>query len=75
MTELLERAVDVARNLPASLQDDIARMVLQLAGEELSPLQLTRDEEASFRESLDQAERQDFATDEEMRAIWAKQGL
>jgi len=75
MTELLERAVGVARTLPASLQDDIARMVLELAGEKLPPLQLTPEEEASFRDSLGEAERGEFATDEEIRAIWAKHGL
>jgi predicted transcriptional regulator len=38
-------------------------------------VQLTAEEEASFEESLAQAERGEFATDEQMRAIWAKHGL
>jgi len=32
-------------------------------------------EEASFDKSLAQAERGKFATDEQIRAIWAKHGL
>ncbi|MBX3570257.1 MAG: hypothetical protein KF914_19505 [Rhizobiaceae bacterium] len=75
MTELLERAVDVTRNLPASLQDDIARMMLQIAGEELSPHPLGRDDEASFEESLRQAEHREFAAEADVSAIWAKHGL
>jgi predicted transcriptional regulator len=38
-------------------------------------IQLTVEEEASFEESLEQAERGEFATDEQVRAIWAKHGL
>ncbi len=50
-------------------------MLLQFAGEDQPPLQLTAEEEASFEESLAQAERGEFATDEQMHAIWAKHGL
>ena len=38
-------------------------------------LQLSAEEEASFDESLAQADRGEFATDEQVRAIWAKHGL
>lgn len=76
MTELLERAVEAARSLPPDMQDEIARLVLQLTGEENEPvIQLTPEESASFDESFAQASRGEFATDEEIRAIWAKHGL
>jgi ABC-type uncharacterized transport system involved in gliding motility auxiliary subunit len=75
MTELLERAVKATRNLPATLQDDIARVMLALAGEEQPVVQLTAEEELSFSESLAQAADREFATDEQIRAIWAKHGL
>jgi hypothetical protein len=76
MTELLERAVEAARNLPADMQDEIARLVLQLAGEDdRAVVPLTPEEAASFDESLAQAARGEFATDEQVRAIWAKHGL
>ncbi|MGA3063490.1 MAG: hypothetical protein ABSD90_09720 [Methylocystis sp.] len=75
MTKLLDQAVEAARVLPPEIQDALARMLLQFAGEDQPPLQLTAEEEASFEESLAQAERGEFATDEQMRAIWAKHGL
>jgi hypothetical protein len=34
MTNLLDRAVEAARSLPPETQDEIARLVLQLAGGE-----------------------------------------
>lgn len=75
MTPLLERAVETVRGLPPETQDDLARILLQLAGDEQPAIELTADEEASFEESLEQARRGEFATDEEVRAIWAKHGL
>jgi hypothetical protein len=33
MTKLFEHAVDVARGLPPEVQDDLARVLLELAGE------------------------------------------
>ncbi|ESQ75181.1 hypothetical protein ABAC402_10960 [Asticcacaulis sp. AC402] len=36
---------------------------------------MSAEEDASFDESLAQAERGDFASDEQVRAIWAKHGL
>jgi predicted transcriptional regulator len=38
-------------------------------------VQLTAEEEASLEESIKQAERGEFATDEEVSAIWTKYGL
>jgi len=75
MTRLLEHAIETVRGLPPETQDDLARMLLQLAGEEQPVVQLTAGEEASFEESLAQADRGEFATDEQVRAIWAKHGL
>jgi hypothetical protein len=34
MTKRLEQAVDTVRTLPAKIQDDLARLLLQLAGHE-----------------------------------------
>ncbi len=76
MTKLLEQAVETVRGLPPEMQDDLARMLLQLAaGEDQPVVQLSAEEEASFDESLAQADRGEFATDEQVRAIWAKHGL
>jgi hypothetical protein len=75
MTKLFERAVETVRGLPAETQDELARLLLQLAGEDQPIVQLTAEEEASLEESIQQTERGEFATDEEVRAIWAKYGL
>jgi len=75
MTKLLEHAVDAVRALPPEVQDDLARILLQFAGEEQPAIQLTVEEESSFEESLAQEDRGEFATDEQVRAIWAKHGL
>jgi hypothetical protein len=75
MTNLLERAIETARSLPRAKQDDIARVVMALAEDDDGVFQLTPDEEASFAESLGQADRQEFVADEQVRAIWAKHGL
>lgn len=75
MTKLLDHAVETVRGLPPDVQDDLARMLLRLAGDDQPIVQLTAGEEASLAESLAQAERREFATDEQVRAIWAKHGL
>ena len=75
MTKLLEQAVETVRALPAEIQDELARKLLQLAGEDQPVFQLGAGEESSFDESLAQADRGEFATDEQVRAIWAKHSL
>lgn len=54
----------------------MARVLLALAGDGSRPVyQLTLEEEAA-EDDADAAEvRGDYATDEEVRAIWAKYGL
>ncbi len=80
MTKLFQRAVETAQTLPDDVQDEIARMMLLFAGEEEqetedSAIQLTADEEASFSQSLAQADRREFASDEQVKAVWSKYGL
>jgi hypothetical protein len=75
MTKLLEQAVETVRGLPPEIQDELARMLLQLAGEDQPLLQLSPEEAASLDESLAQADSGEFATDEQVRAIWAKRNL
>jgi hypothetical protein len=38
-------------------------------------VRLSADEEASFEASFAQAEYREFATDDQIKAIWAKHGL
>ncbi len=75
MTRLLKQAVETVSALPAERQDELARVLLQLAGVEQPPYALTPEEAADIDASLAEAERGEFATDEEVRAMWAKHGL
>jgi hypothetical protein len=76
MTKLLEKALEAVRTLPANVQDDIARMMLELAGsEDAAPVALTPDEREAVARSKASAARGEFATDEQVRAVWAKHGL
>jgi predicted transcriptional regulator len=75
MTRLLEQAVETVSTLPEETQDELARILLQLAGVAQPPYQLTPEEAADLDASLAEAERGEFATDEEVRAMWAKHGL
>jgi predicted transcriptional regulator len=76
MTKLLDRAVAAARSLPPDAQDDIAHVVLRLTGADNEPpVPLTAEEEAAIAASKAAAARGEFATDEQVRAVWAKHGL
>lgn len=76
MTKLLDQALEIARSLPADAQDDIARVVLQLAGvEAAAPVILSDDERAAITASKEAAARGEFATEAQVRATWAKHGL
>lgn len=64
------------RNLPPETQDALARIVLQLAREnDLPPITMSVEDEASFEESLAEAERGEFVSDDAIQAFWAKHGL
>jgi hypothetical protein len=51
MTKLLEHAVETVRSLPAEVQDDLARTLLQLAGADQPVIRLTAEERADLAEA------------------------
>jgi predicted transcriptional regulator len=76
MTKLLDDALEAARGLPPAVQDDIARVVMRLAGtDDAPPVTLSPDERAAIAASKAAAARGEFATDEQVRAVWAKHSL
>jgi hypothetical protein len=76
MTKLLDQALKIARSLPADAQDNIARIVMQLAGAEgAAPVILSDDERSAIAASKEAAKRGEFATEAQVRATWAKHGL
>ena len=75
MTKLLERAIEAARRLPPDEQDDIALAIMRLAGaDDVPAVPLTPDEREAIARSKAAAARGEFATDDEVRAVWAKHG-
>jgi hypothetical protein len=48
MTRLLEQAIETVSTLPDDTQDELARILLQLAGVEQPPYELTPEEEADL---------------------------
>lgn len=75
MTELLEKAVATARNLPPEMQDDIARIMLSYAGDDERVIELSPEEEADLIEAQAEMRRGEFATDDEVRTVLAKYRL
>ena len=73
MSELVERAVAAMRELPPDRQEELAEMMLFYAREPV--VQLTPEEEEALEVSEEAAARGEFATDEEVEAIWKKHGL
>jgi hypothetical protein len=72
VTRLLEQAFDKVSTLPDAQQDELARIMLQLAGVDQPPIQLTPEEEADLAEADAEIARGELATAEEVRAMWAK---
>jgi hypothetical protein len=75
MTKLLEHAVDTVRALPAEVRDELARLLLQLAGDEQPVIQLTAEERADLTDADAEIARGEFATDEQIRAMLAKRAV
>jgi hypothetical protein len=76
MTKLLEEAFEAVRRLTPDQQDEIAHVILQLTGSDrAAPVPLTPEEREAIAISKAAAGRGEFATDEEIQAIWAEYGL
>ena len=76
MTKLLDDALTAVRNLSPDEQDYIARAVLRLTGTDDEPVvALSAEERAAIAISKSAAARGEFASDEQVRASWAKHGL
>jgi hypothetical protein len=77
MTTLLEQAVHAARDLPANMQDAVARMMMLFtgnatAGNTTDYVDLTEEDESAVLRSKAASERGEFASNDRMNAIWAK---
>lgn len=75
MTQLLEKAVERLSLLPDERQNELARMLIDVAAQDIHPYTFTPEEHIAVEEGLAQAERGEFATDAEVAAMWERFGL
>lgn len=75
MTKVLEDAIEKVRRLPEDRQAYVAEVLEQIAAAGSDLFIIPHDHRAAVLEGLGQAERGEFATDEEMAALWKKCGL
>jgi len=75
MTKLLEDAFAKARTLPEDEQDEAAEILLSLISKQHEPIPLDEETRAAIREGLEQAQRGEFVSDEEMAAFFKRHGL
>lgn len=72
MSKLLDKALEAVRRLPSDMQDEIARTMLSLAGDESEPEEIDPAHLPDVLESLAQAKRRQFASDSEIEAAFRR---
>lgn len=75
MSDLLDKAVQRVRALPADRQDELARVLMGLAEGDEVVYQLSDEEEADLIEAQAELDRGEIATDAEVEAVFAKYRL
>ena len=76
MATLMEEAIEsLRRDVPPEHQDEIAGAILQLIGQDRSIYVLTSEERADLDAADAEIARGEVATEDEVRAVWAKYGL
>ena len=74
MTKLLEKGIEAIRDLPADRQDMAGELLLTLAASE-PQFRLTAEQIEDLKLAIEEADRGEFATDNEMADTWKKFGL
>ncbi len=75
MTKPMEDAIEsLRRDVPDERQDEIARRVTRLTGKDRSIYMPTPEEAADLDEADAEIAGGEFATDAQVRAMWAKHG-
>ncbi len=70
MTKLLDQAIKKIRELPEAAQDELAEILLVAAARANGPVPLDDDTRSAIREGLLQARQGEFASDQEIAAIF-----
>ena len=74
MTKLLEQGIQAVRELPAERQDMAGELLLALASGE-PRYQLTTEQVADLKIAIQEADRGEFASADEVASAWKKFGL
>jgi hypothetical protein len=75
MTKLLAQAMEAVRLMSPGDQDEIARIIILLATSDVAAVPLSVEERDAIARSKAAAGRGEFASDEQVQAVWAKHGL
>ena len=75
MIKVLEDAIDKVRMLPADRQAYVAEVLEQIAAAGSDLFVVPEGHRAAVREGIEQSERGEFVSDDDMAALWKKCGL
>jgi predicted transcriptional regulator len=68
--EDIDNMLQRVRTWPVERQKDAAAMLLMMEEQGVEPYELTEGEEAELKPALEEAERGEFATEEEVEAVF-----
>ncbi len=74
MTKLLEKGIEAVKALPPERQDMVGAILLDIAETDSREYALTPEQLADLELSIAQADRGEFATDEEVAEMWKNFG-
>ena len=75
MTKVLEDVIEKVRRLPEDRQAYVAEVLEQIVANDGDLFVVPDEHRAAVLDGLEQAQRGEFATDQEMAALWKKCGL
>ena len=75
MTKLLEKALARVGELSDEEQDRLALILLSMSDDDERGEDMDEDTRKAIQEGLEQARRGEFASDEEVAALWKRHGL
>jgi len=73
--KVLEDAIEKVKRLPEDRQAYVAEVLEQIAAAGTDLFRVPEEHRAAVLEGLEQSERGEFVSDEEMAALWKKCGL
>jgi predicted transcriptional regulator len=75
MNKRLEILLDRVSAWPEEAQEELLRHIVEIETRHLGVYQLSDDERAAIEKGLEAAERGEFASDEEMAAVFKRHGV